>query len=840
MRIHRIRVDKYGPLRDLSWKLPSTGVVYDDNMTGKTALVDLIIRHLFVPRKGSRLFQNYSRFSGEEEGNVKLELREGRNSYLFGTEGEGVNLKKLFGWEEEGLFRLLCIRAGDNRLVAGGKGRSSVFNAVASLVSGAGTEKLERIKRDLESRFRITRGNRWSNRKETQPPKIKDRINDEILPFLKNFSARKETLHEFEEAKARIRELESELDRHEKEKKRIERGLDLFRAEKLERHLNKIRKLKREKEKYARVEEKDLKLWQDTRAKLENCRGQLAERDHRDRNVEERVDELKEEIKEKQKLMDKELEREISALRDQKNELQKKINFIEEKIEERKRDIIDFLREEIREPLKELGQLKEKRSNLGLWQKYRFVFDTLAMGLVLFGGLAAFFATSYLGLTSLIGLALGAVTRRKLAVRKSLTEEIAELEEEITRKFNSRFDSVLDREVDKVNRLEAAIDLIPDRVEEQQKRERGLKEIKDKKQSLKGEINRLELRSAELPEEIEELKEEKEGLSDRISRAQQGIKETRSTLSDLRDRTNLPDLPSLKEKLQEKEEVETSLRDERVALAEELGSTSKDDQDLLSRARETVKDLRENPPENEDPIEQNSAVPDLSRREAKGKLKDLGEEISSKRKEIRKARKRLEKLRKDLSEHGIDPSSPAQLFRKKRKKEKQLKEFTIDRVAGSLAKQVLKDVSRDYLNNLDRFISGRSVEKTVQSLFRQVMGKRFGLNFDHDKNEFLVEERKKSYPESDLSSGARKHLLLSTRLALIDKLTTNPAFLVLDDPFLFYHKEKKRKAIKQFKRLRDAGWQIIFFTVDEQTRNGVVEDLDGKEFSISDLVEKPN
>ncbi len=837
MKIHRIRVEEYGPLSNINWELPSTGVVYDDNMTGKTALVDLIVRYLFVPRKGSRLFRNYSRFSGNAEGQVKLELKESGNRYLFGTEGDGTKFKELFEWEEEGLFRLFCIRAGDNRLVSGGRSRSSVFNAAASLISGVGTERLDRIKRDMESEFRITPRGNWSNRKGTHPPKIKDRVNEEILPFLKNFSSSKDILHEYEEAKARVQELESDLDRLKKEKNMREKAIELRRAKKLERHLKKIEELEREKEKYSRIEEGDVEIWRDARSKLERNRERLAKKDLKEKNAEAQLKEIKEKIRKKEKLLDKELNENISSLRNRRKELQKKISTIKREASEKKREAIDFLQNEIRKPLKEVTKLEEEKSELGFWHGYRVILDIVAVGLIFFGGLAAFFISPYFGFTCLPGLALTMATRRKLAAREKLTGKISRLEKEITRKFNSRFDSVLDSEAKGVNQLETIIDLVPDRVEEQSKDDSGLEVIESRKKELEKELNRLKLRTKELPGEIEELKKEKKELSDRISRAKQLIKTARNTLSDLRDRTNLPDLTSLKEKLEEKREIEGKLRDEKAILAGELDSSSKHDEGLLSYARETVDDLRKDHAGNKVNDEKNTVDKDISRKEAKKQLQGLKKKIEQKNKDIKSERKKLEELREVLSEREIDLSSPSQLFRKKLEASGDLKDFIIDRVAGSMAKEALEEVSRDYLNSLDRFISGRSVQKTVQSLFREVMGDQFELNFDYENNEFLVKEGEKSYPESDLSSAGRKHLFLATRLALVDKITAEPGFLVLDDPLLFYHDKRKRKAIKQLEPLREAGWQIIFFSVDKRTRNGVVEELDGKEYSISELVE---
>jgi len=191
-------------------------------------------------------------------------------------------------------------------------------------------------------------------------------------------------------------------------------------------------------------------------------------------------------------------------------------------------------------------KLEEVRSELEFWHRHRITLDTVAVGLILFGGLAAFFTSPYFGLTSLPGLALILVTRRKLSAHAVHSEKVSNLKKEITRKFNSRLDSVLDSNVKSLTRLEAIIGFVPDRVEEQLKKDKDLEEIESRKKELEKKISRLKSRTEELPEEIKELKQQREELADRISGAKQGIKEARNTLSDLRDKTNLPDLASLR------------------------------------------------------------------------------------------------------------------------------------------------------------------------------------------------------------------------------------------------------------------------------------------------------
>ncbi|MBS3740115.1 hypothetical protein KGY47_01935, partial [Candidatus Bipolaricaulota bacterium] len=154
---------------------------------------------------------------------------------------------------------------------------------------------------------------------------------------------------------------------------------------------------------------------------------------------------------------------------------------------------------------------------------------------------------------------------------------------------------------------------------------------------------------------------------------------------------------------------------------------------------------------------------------------------------------------------------------------------------GSLARKTFDEVSSSYLNSLDRYISGKGVGRTVEELFGEVMGHRFKLQFNFETNQFVIDENGLTYPETDLSSGGRKHLFYSTRLALVERIVPESAFLILDDPYLFYQKERKKKAIKQLKAFIDSGWQVLCFTVDDQTRDAMVSELNAEEFSIENM-----
>lgn len=835
MRIKQVEVENYGPLRDLIWNPPEVGVVYDDNMAGKTALVDILVRHLFISREGSSLFRNYHRFDDTKSSGISLEIEDSGSSYLFGSGADEVNLKDLFGWTEEGLFRLLCIRGGDNRLVTGNRERSSVFNGAASLVAGVGTDKLNRIDRDLREEFRLTSRNNWSNRKTTRPPKVKDRIEEDILPFLEDFSKAEKYLRRFEERKYEIGELEDALEELEGRKEKLEKRLELIRAERLKSHLSKIERLESEMEDYGRIFPEDEKTWRTAREKLERNRRKLSEEDYRGDRPEEKLKSITEEIESKEDLLENEIENMIRSKRERRRELEEKVASIKQVAKEERRNASLYLQEKIRSPLKRLASLEDERNRLRFWAKNRIWIGTASAILVISGITGGLVISLPVGLSSLFGLGLLLITLKRAGRHEDLSREIEELEKKITRSFNSEFKELFERTIREPGEVEQAIEEVPRRVEESVEREKNLFELVHEKRSLEAELKELNEEQDQLPEEIEKLKSDRDSLEEEISEARQEIREAKRTLADLRDRTNLPDLTSLREELEEKEKLKRKLRDEKAILKRELGVKSLKEEELPFRAEKKVKELTEDIEKAE--IDLNGTITDTEEAETEisGELEGMEEKIKRKEGELREKRKELQGLEADLSGLGVDPEDPAELFRKKLDKEEELNEFIRDRIAGSIAREAVQDVGSSYLESLHRYISGETVERTVEDLFTEVMGNRFEVGFDSETNEFMIEEDGLSYPEGDLSSGGRKHLFLSTRLALINRITSKPAFLILDDPFLFYQRKRKKRAIQQLRPFVEEGWQVLIFTVDDQTRDGAIRALDAEEFSVQDM-----
>jgi hypothetical protein len=74
-------------------------------------------------------------------------------------------------------------------------------------------------------------------------------------------------------------------------------------------------------------------------------------------------------------------------------------------------------------------------------------------------------------------------------------------------------------------------------------------------------------------------------------------------------------------------------------------------------------------------------------------------------------------------------------------------------------------------------------------------------------------------PAYGLSRGTRDQLFLALRLAIIRRIIGSPGFMIWDDSFLTADHERKRSLVKAAVELAGSGWQILYLTVDRDTRD---------------------
>ncbi len=108
--------------------------------------------------------------------------------------------------------------------------------------------------------------------------------------------------------------------------------------------------------------------------------------------------------------------------------------------------------------------------------------------------------------------------------------------------------------------------------------------------------------------------------------------------------------------------------------------------------------------------------------------------------------------------------------------------------------------------------------KPVQEIFRAITGGKYTRVMLDSKLNIQVEDREGlELPASALSQGTYDQLYLALRLSLAqDLLGNNPGFLLLDDAYLCADSTRIERMLALLAQLVKAGWQILYFTMDER------------------------
>jgi hypothetical protein len=139
--------------------------------------------------------------------------------------------------------------------------------------------------------------------------------------------------------------------------------------------------------------------------------------------------------------------------------------------------------------------------------------------------------------------------------------------------------------------------------------------------------------------------------------------------------------------------------------------------------------------------------------------------------------------------------------------------------AASIIAQVKLNEALEELRNIEseRIEQGLSSE-VVQQAIKTTTG--HYSRIEKKENEIFVSDQYGSYEVGELSTGAREQVLLGLRIGFAARiLAGQPLFLILDDAFQHSDWERRENLINELFVLAHEGWQIIYFTMDDNIRS---------------------
>lgn len=781
--LEKINIKNIGPINNREFILKQNNLIVGNNESGKTSIVDVLEKHLLRERKKSDI-NLLSRLSGFNEN------RFGGN-WEFEIIGDCCLDQMHSDTNFANVVNLLVVREAGNRLTDRDN-KDATFsdfwkNSVRTLLGGMekSGDRIEKLKKYL-----ITSSGPWK-----------------IIETLEQYQNR---LIEEKRRLANSDLSNEEIENNENQLKEKKEQLEI---------LSKIEKANE----YAETEQKFSKLVKLTES-IKELRNYLAE------NNIEQLEAIRDDWKERnRKKSDYEKSRadHEKTLIDEKNEIQKNISnreserkILQDSVnrqEERKNELhnrsirleneMENEQTKIEDRLRNLTSEKEK-----LRSKYNFSKMSIIPVILFFIGIFSFTlikTINYIlpGTIALLLFSVGWIIKDFLNSNRRKKEKLRKIE---------RISENIEKLKDDLERIEDKLEMSETTVNENiSTTEREIKELQNKIDDINKELDR----------KYADLEEINIRYNTEMQNYQELISENQAKLDNYF--LNFGDQAKLGGKIFEYHSKEQDLEEENAEL-EELSAELKDifdiDEILIPRIDYKLEIMKKNIDKayidmEYDPEERERLINEIN--ELTEEKYDRSNELSGVRSEI------VGRLTKDFSNISspvkwgdkffnryflplivdLKVTNVYELDRAIKRTEEAIKTVKRYKSYAERMQEKIREIENDQVMLASNIIQSQNFKEKIRNISGYEVGNiiqkndRFEITFHKDDNTYYIE---------NLSTGALNQFYFSLRVALAQRILTRPGIFILDDAFIHFDREKRKRSFELLKTLTDKGWQFIY------------------------------
>jgi uncharacterized protein YhaN len=774
LRILELRCQPVGPLSKpvcFQYKKNCT-VVYDENEAGKTSLVDIIVNMLY--RKGSAQSRFQARRFDSFQGSVKLEHR-GKTMTCKGS----VDLDKLLDLPAE-FSRLPIVRGSDLHFLWSGNREKNgpLIEACIQHFAADCEDNLGTVVTDVRSAAGLpAKRNSWTKGKTDELREYLDlyRKKEYLLSVM---AGREETTRELLSVGERLHTVKDTLAAATSEQKELQEEYQAALCSSAKAWERKLSALRTEYQESGaeRCSREDLQLWTETAAKEESLREKESTLKKQVSDTEAELFDLRQQ-QEKVSYHLKEVQHACESARDTLNQLRQK--------KEEQEKAYSELMVEGRTLLNNISSAVNQRNSVK-WAQVAGIILIVAAVLLLAAGQSV-----PGGITLVIGLGLSGWA---LTVSRSCARTIQKEQERVQQLARTAGIHSVGTPQDVISHMERHLEkqsqemreLLAKGEQEHQEREAEKNKLAQENIFCERELDRLSERICELQTSLTECGGELEGVH--------------LTLDKLMQRTGKPDFDSLEAAIKERERMEREIENVLARLCTLLDSED--------QWRERLLALEPNLERCPEP----RSVEELDRKKAQ--LETKVQKLRGQRDELQQCYDKLRQQELDESQrlYAAGCGDIATLALRLNEAEQALMSAIRGSLAAIWVQRAVEAAREGFEETLLEPLS------RAGDIFHYITGLYDTLDYTRQKGDvtFTVSRQGTTYSEDLLSDGAKAQLLLSLRLALLERiLGEEPGFLVLDDPLLNSSKARKQKAIHVLLDYAQAGWQLFYLTVDE-------------------------
>ena len=144
----------------------------------------------------------------------------------------------------------------------------------------------------------------------------------------------------------------------------------------------------------------------------------------------------------------------------------------------------------------------------------------------------------------------------------------------------------------------------------------------------------------------------------------------------------------------------------------------------------------------------------------------------------------------------------------------------------------IKEIENDQVMLASNIIQSPSFKEKIRNITGYEVGDiiqksdRFEITFHKENNTYYIE---------NLSTGALNQFYFSLRVALAQRILARPGIFILDDAFIHFDREKRKRSFELLKTLTDKGWQFVYTAVADGELPKVYKEVFKDEANIISL-----
>jgi len=196
-------------------------------------------------------------------------------------------------------------------------------------------------------------------------------------------------------------------------------------------------------------------------------------------------------------------------------------------------------------------------------------------------------------------------------------------------------------------------------------------------------------------------------------------------------------------------------------------------------------------------------------------------------------------MRQELSGFigSIANSTPSEVSDKISEKLLELKSIRDSNLAKIIGDYYLNEVLEELKLNEDERLKEFVNSNEVLTRIKKITKKYNRIDFEGE--EILIGDDMYSFPLRNLSTGSNEQILLALRMGIAEKLSQSSSlFIILDDAFQSSDWDRRDKLVSNVVDMVKSGWQIIYFTMDDDIRDRfktITKKMKSNEFLLKEL-----